>query len=58
MVSRRTITIKVHLSKIITPEIWEKAEDKIAEALGQLGLQGEITNSVTGNSTHFGEQKR
>ena len=58
MVSGRTITIKVNLTKPVTPESWERIEDKIAEALGKLGLQGEITNSVTGNSTHFGEQKR
>lgn len=52
------MNIRLQMNQKITPEIWEKIEDELAKTLGILGLQGEITNSVTGNSIQFGEQKR
>jgi hypothetical protein len=51
------MNIRIDLKNTITPEIWERIEDEIAEALSKFNLQGEIANSVTGNSIQFGEQK-
>jgi hypothetical protein len=53
----KTVNIKIRLSQSYPTDLWEIIEDKIADTLGELNLKGEITNSVTGNSTHFGEQK-
>jgi hypothetical protein len=53
----KTANIKIILTQSYPSDLWETVEDKIADTLAGLNLQGEITNSVTGNSTHFGEQK-
>ena len=38
---------------VLTPEAWEKIEDKVAALLEQEGISGHVESSATGNSTSF-----
>jgi len=43
-------SLSLNLDQEYPPEVWEKIEDAVADALAQLNLKGSIDNSVTGNS--------
>ena len=43
--------LSITLDQEYSPELWEKIEDEIADALARMQLNGSIENSVTGNST-------
>ena len=43
-------SLSLNLDQEYTPEVWEKIEDVVSDALAQLGIKGSIENSVTGNS--------
>ena len=43
-------SLTLMLDQEYLPEVWEKIEDAVADALAQLGIKGSIENSVTGNS--------
>jgi predicted DNA-binding WGR domain protein len=44
-------SLSLTLDQDYPPDVWEHVEDAVADALGQFGIKGSITNSVTGNST-------
>ncbi len=44
-------SLSITLDQEYSPELWEKIEDEIADALARMQLNGSIENSVTGNST-------
>ncbi len=50
-------TITLTLETAYPAGMWEIIEDKIADALADLCLTGNLENSVTGNSVHFGKEQ-
>jgi hypothetical protein len=43
-------SLSLDLDQEYSPEVWEKIEDAVADALAKLNIKGSIENSVTGNS--------
>jgi len=43
-------SLSLNLDQEYTPEVWEKIEDVVSDALAQIDIKGSIENSVTGNS--------
>ena len=48
-------TITLTLDMAYPEGMWEIIEDKIADALADLGIHGSLENGVTDNSVHFGK---
>lgn len=49
-----TGTIVLVLNQSYPEELWEKIEDAIAEAIGELNIRGNLSSGVTGNTVQFG----